>query len=109
MDTLKDYIKQIDSLPDKNIVRRLELIRTINPLIDSEKKKLDKLLGNVESTSKLHSKYKKHTIEELEVKFNNATSIDDMIKIYQTLSFKIDKEISELFMTDSSSESSDSQ
>jgi len=111
MDKLTDYMKQIDELPDTDIIRRIELIKTINPLIETEKKNLNKLLGNVESNSnsKLHTKYKKYNIEELESNFNDTTSIDDMIKIYQTIAFKIDKEVSELFTNDSSNESSDSE
>ena len=39
MDKLTDYMKQIDELPDTDIIRRIELIKTINPLIETEKKK----------------------------------------------------------------------
>ena len=64
MDMLNTSIQFLDSLSKKDISKRVETIKKINIIINTEKKQLTNLLDNLDITSKLHSKYKKYSIKQ---------------------------------------------
>tara|TARA_A100001015_G_C14997414_1_gene716795 strand:- start:17 stop:385 length:369 start_codon:yes stop_codon:yes gene_type:complete len=104
MNTLDQNIRLIDdNNSNLNIEKRINLINIINEQIDKELKNLNNKFDNLEDKGKIFVKYKKKSIEELESLFDKS-SLEDQIKIYQTMSQKIDDNINELFSNDSDNE-----
>lgn len=88
-----------------NIEKRINIINNVNEQIEKELKSLNNKFDNLEEKGKIFVKYKKNSIEELELLFDNS-SLEDQIKIYQTISLKIDHNIDELFNKESDNEMS---
>lgn len=82
MDKIIELSEKIDQ--NKNINDKLKLIKTLNEMIEIEKKHLNYLLNNDIKNLKLKipTKYRKMTIDELEIEFENVTDINDKISIY---------------------------
>jgi DNA-directed RNA polymerase sigma subunit (sigma70/sigma32) len=70
-------------------------INEMTILIESEKKKLTKLLETITSDMieeyTIPLKYEKYTLEELEEEFNIMTNVIDKINIYNIIKMRINK------------------
>ena len=79
---------------ENNIDLKLKMILKLHNNIDKENSKLKKLLDKLDDTDitkyKTNSKYDKMDIDELVDKINNTEEIDKKIKIFYSLSNKID-------------------
>lgn len=108
MDKINTLMDKIDSIT--NISEKIEYIKELTTLIENEKKIYTDYINNIENTKViLHKKYSKFDINELENMFNNEDNINNMIKIYQTLCYKINLISNELFNIDNFESSSDSE
>lgn len=85
----------IENIENENdIDLKLKMILKLHNNIDKESTKLNKLLQKLDDTNyKTNSKYDKMGIEELIEKINNTEEIEKKIKIYFSLSNKIDSYI----------------
>jgi hypothetical protein len=100
MDNINKTINYIDMLKPNQLVEKVNLITDLNQQIDKEKSIYNNYLENIDNDKDniiLHKKYNKKTIDELQELFNNGNNINDMIKIYQTLCFKINDISNSLF------------
>lgn len=87
---------------ENNIDLKLKMILKLHNSIDKENSKLKKLLdklNDIENTKyKTNSKYDKMCIDELVDKINNTEEIDKKIKIFYSLSNKIDCNIENIHL-----------
>jgi hypothetical protein len=100
MDNINKTINYIDMLKPNQLVEKVNLITDLNQQIDKEKSIYNNYLEHIDNDNDniiLHKKYNKKTIDELQELFNNENNINDMIKIYQTLCFKINDISNSLF------------
>ena len=86
--------KLCEILDNSNSTEIIPHIDELNRMVDNEKEILKQLLESIESvdmidTFKIPSKYKKLSIEELEIMFNDTVDINDKISIYYTMNKKI--------------------
>ena len=82
-----------------NIEEKIKMVNTLNDMIKTERTNLNYLLENklVNLKVKIPLKYKKMSIEELEIEFNNSNNINDKISIYYALDKAYNNICSELF------------
>jgi hypothetical protein len=99
MNNINKIIKDIENINSNELLKKVNLITSLNNLIDKEKTIYNNYLEdlNNKEIAVLHKEYKNYNIDELQLMFENDSNINNMIKIYQTLSYKIDKIINELF------------
>lgn len=108
MDTINKIINDIENLKSNQLLEKISLISDLNNLIDKEQNVYNNYLENLDKDNNiLHKKYNKYNIDKLQELFNEVDNINDMIKIYQTLCYKINENVNELFNEDNNSESSE--
>lgn len=82
---------------ENNIDLKLKMILKLHNNIDKESNKLKKLLDKLDNSEnakyKTNSKYDKMDIDELIEKINSSEDIDKKIKVFYSLSNKIDSNI----------------
>jgi len=82
MEKIIELSEKIDQ--NKNINDRVKLIKTLNEMIEIEKKNLNFLLNNDIKNLKIKipTKYRKMTIDELEIEFDKNIDLNDKIAIF---------------------------
>ena len=103
MDKIENMINILNNLDKSDIITRVNIIKELNSLIDAEKDKINDILQSDNYTPYCHEKYKKYSIDDLILKSHETPKIENNIMIYQTVSYKINEIINELFETDMSS------
>ena len=86
MDKIIELSDKIDHI--SNINEKIKLLKTLNEMIDSEKKNLNSIIDNdlnINTKIKTPLKYKKMTIDELENEFEKCNNINDKIIIYKAI------------------------
>ncbi len=88
MDKIIELSDKIDNLNNKSslITDKIKLIKSLNEMIEIEKKNLNNILDNDIIASNLKTKipikYKKMSIDELEDEFEKCNNINEKILIY---------------------------
>ena len=101
MDTINKIINDIEKLKSNQLLEKIKLITELNNLIDKEQNIYNDYLENLDKDNNmLHKKYSKYDIDKLQDLFNKEDNINDMIKIYQTLCYKINEISNSLFNED---------
>lgn len=104
MNTINKIISDIEKLKSNQLLEKINLITELNNLIDKEQYIYNNYLENLDKDNiVLHKKYTNYNIDNLQELFNKADNINDMIKIYQTLCYKINEISNSLFNEDNSS------
>lgn len=105
MDEITKMVENINNTI--NIAEKAKMICNLNSMIDVERKQLNNILENniLENNiddikTKVSIKYKKMTLDELEIEFNNNTDINEKIKIYHAICKNINNITDELFETE---------
>jgi hypothetical protein len=98
MDIINKTINDIESIGSNKLVEKVNLIKELHNLIDKETIKYNKYIEELDNDNcTFHKKYKNYNINKLQDLINNENDINEMIKIYQTLSFKINEITNTLF------------
>ena len=100
MDEITKMVENINNTI--NIAEKAKMICNLNSMIDVERKQLNNILENNidDIKTKVSIKYKKMTLDELEIEFNNNTDINEKIKIYHAICKNINNITDELFETE---------
>jgi hypothetical protein len=100
MDEITKMVENINTTI--NIAEKAKMICNLNSMIDVERKQLNNILENNidDIKTKVSIKYKKMTLDELEIEFNNNTDINEKIKIYHAICKNINNITDELFETE---------
>lgn len=103
MDKINELVAKIES--ESTLENNITNIKSLHNLITKEKKNLNKLYNDVNNNDiqRPIKKYNQKTIEELNELFENTKDLSTKIKIYNTLTYKINIEIDNLIFNEESS------
>jgi hypothetical protein len=100
MDEINKLAEDINTTT--NINEKVKMIHTMNTLIEKEKSELNNILeNNIDDVKmKVSVKYKKMTLDELDIEFNKTTDIREKINIYHAIVRNITNITDDLFESD---------
>jgi len=100
MDEITKMVENINTTI--NIAEKAKMICNLNSMIDVERKQLNNILeNNIDDVKvKVSVKYKKMTLDELDIEFNKTTDIREKINIYHAIVRNITNITDDLFESD---------
>jgi hypothetical protein len=84
---IDNVIMDIEKTTD--LLNKINLIKKVNNMIEEEKNKINNILENDFNLEILHDNYKDFDIDEIIKMIDDTSDIYKQIKLYQTLTYKI--------------------
>lgn len=103
MDKINDLVDIIEN--ENSFENNIDNIKNLHKMLSKEKKNLNNLYDEVNNNEigKQYKKYESKSIHELTNLFENTRDLEIKIKIYNSLTSKINKEIDNLVFNDEDS------
>ena len=103
MDKINQLVNKIEN--ENSFEDNIDNIKNLHKMLSKEKTNLNNLYEEVNSNrpSKVYKKYESKSIQELTRLFEDTRDLEIKIKIYNSLTSKINKEINNLIFNDEES------